>query len=142
MGKGGKPIVNWYIPKLELLQSVIPNIRANGATIQFSADITEHAHITEIKNPAQAGNNQGYEVQICRDLDCTEKICRFDLAAAIHDPVGLIPSNYSADNHSDQIVSDVSVDGKDEVSAPILLARLVRGSLQTPNNYFDEAVMI
>ena len=124
MGKGGKPIVNWYIPKLKLLQSVIPNIRANSATIQFSANITEHAHITEIKNPAQAGNNQGYEVQICRDLDRTDKIRRFDLAAAIHNPVGLIPSNYSADNH-DQIVSDVSVDGKDEVSAPILLARLV-----------------
>ena len=81
-------------------------------------------------------------MQICRDLDHTDKIRRFDLAAAIRDPVGLIPSNYSADNHSDQIISDVSVDGKDEVSAPILLARLVRGSLQTPNNYFNEAVMI
>ena len=125
VGEGSKPIVNWYIPKLKLLRSVIPNIRANGATIQFSADITEHAHITEIKNPAQAGNNQGYEVQICRDLDCTDKIRHFDLAAAIRNPVGLIPSNYSADNHSDQIVSDVSVDGKDEVSAPILLAQLV-----------------
>ena len=87
VGKGGKPIVNWYILKLELLQSVIPNIQANSATIQFSADITEHAHITEIKNPAQAGNNQGYEVQICRDLDHTNKIRCFDLAAAICDPV-------------------------------------------------------
>ena len=53
VGKGSKPIVNWYIPKLELVQSVIPNILANRATIMFSADITEHAHITEIKNPAQ-----------------------------------------------------------------------------------------
>ena len=26
VGKGSKPIVNWYILKLELLQSVIPNI--------------------------------------------------------------------------------------------------------------------
>ena len=64
-------------------------------------------------------------MQICCNLDCTDKIRRFDLAAAIRNPVGLIPSNYSANNHSDQIVSDVSVDGKDEVSAPILLARLV-----------------
>ena len=32
--------------------------RANGAMIQFSADVTEHTHITEIKDPAQVGNNQ------------------------------------------------------------------------------------
>lgn len=52
VGKGNRPIDNWYIPKLELMQSVVPNIRANGAPIQYSADVTEHAHITEIKNPA------------------------------------------------------------------------------------------
>ena len=49
VGKGNGPINNWYIPKLELLQSILPNIQANGAPIQFSADIMEHAHITEIK---------------------------------------------------------------------------------------------
>ena len=57
VGKGNRPIDNWYIPKLELMQSVVPNIRANGAPIQYSADVTEHAHITKIKNPARAGNN-------------------------------------------------------------------------------------
>ena len=46
-----------YISKLKLLQSIIPNFWANGATIQFSADIMEHAHIIKIKNPAWAGNN-------------------------------------------------------------------------------------
>src|SRR6267154_1470030 len=72
-GKGKKPIDNWHIPKLEFLQSVVPNIQANGAPIQWSADITEHAHITEIKNPARSSNNQAYESQICRHLDHTDK---------------------------------------------------------------------
>ena len=122
MGKGSRPIYNWHIPKLELLQSVIPNIRANGATIQFSADVTEHAHITEIKDPARVGNNQRYELQICRDLDHTDKMRRFDLATAIRDPENLIPSDYNT-------VSDISVDDMDKVPAPIPLARLARGSI-------------
>ena len=65
LGKGNKPIDNWYIPKLEMLHSVVPNICANGATYQWSADIMEHAHQTVIKDLGQAGNNQGYDAQIC-----------------------------------------------------------------------------
>ena len=85
VGKGGKPINNWYIPKLELLQCVVPSIRANGAPIQWSADITEHAHITEIKNPASASNNQNYDPQICRSLDRLDKCRRFDLATSVRE---------------------------------------------------------
>lgn len=70
----------WEIPKLEFLQSVVPNIRGNGVSIQWSAEITERAHITEIKNPSNSGNNQKYESQICRNLD---KYHRFDLATAV-----------------------------------------------------------
>ena len=40
-------IDNWYIPKLEFMQSVVPGIIANGVPVQWSADVTEHAHITE-----------------------------------------------------------------------------------------------
>ena len=36
---------SWTIPKLELLQSIIPSICLSGAVIQWSADITEHAHV-------------------------------------------------------------------------------------------------
>jgi len=36
-GKGKKVIDNWYIPKLEFLQSVVPSIQANGMAIQWSA---------------------------------------------------------------------------------------------------------
>jgi hypothetical protein len=81
--KGGKVIDNWYIPKLEFLQSVVPNICDNGVAMQWSADPTECAHITEIKNPSKSTNNQEYESQICCHLDHAEKCQRFDLATAV-----------------------------------------------------------
>ena len=64
VGKGGIPMNHWHFTKLELFQSVVPNTIANGAPYQYSADITEHAHVTEIKKPAHSGNNQDYESQI------------------------------------------------------------------------------
>ena len=73
----------WEIPKLELLQSVVPSIHQSGATMQWLADITEHAHVDEIKVPARAGNNQNYYSQIARHLDRLEKWFRFDLATYI-----------------------------------------------------------
>jgi hypothetical protein len=81
-GKNG-PILHWEIPKLELLQSVVSNIKSNGVASQWSADFTEHAHIPLVKDPARAGNNQRYESQVCRYLDHLEKIRNFDLATAI-----------------------------------------------------------
>jgi hypothetical protein len=82
-GKGGQLIDNWYIPKLELLQSAVTQIRENGALIQWSADITEHAHIEVIKDPAKAGNNQNHEEQICRTLDRRDRCLRFNLATSM-----------------------------------------------------------
>ncbi|KAG2123438.1 hypothetical protein DEU56DRAFT_745404 [Suillus clintonianus] len=84
-GKGNKPITNWYIPKLELMQSIAPSIRNSGAVGQWSADITEHAHITEIKDPARMSNNINYDTQICRHLDRAEKCRRFELATSLLD---------------------------------------------------------
>ncbi|KAN0074461.1 hypothetical protein V8E55_011873 [Tylopilus felleus] len=43
---------NWGIPKLELLQSVVSGIRESGTPMQWLADVTEHAHVDEIKVPA------------------------------------------------------------------------------------------
>ena len=85
-GKKNKPINNWLIPKLELFQSVVPSIRNCGVPIQWSADVTERAHITEIKVPSHAANRQKYEAQIVRHLDHAEKCRRFDLATALQDP--------------------------------------------------------
>jgi len=64
-GKANKPINNWHIPKLELMQSVVPSILRAGVPIQWSADLTEHAHIEQIKEPARASNNNNYDPQIC-----------------------------------------------------------------------------
>ncbi|KAF8814617.1 hypothetical protein BYT27DRAFT_7326430 [Phlegmacium glaucopus] len=83
LGKGRVVIDNWYIPKLEFMQSVTSSVCDNGAPIQWSADHTERCNITEIKVPSRAGNNQGYEPQICRYLDRDEKCRQFDLATAI-----------------------------------------------------------
>ncbi|KAG1733312.1 hypothetical protein EDB19DRAFT_1911660 [Suillus lakei] len=51
-GKGGKTIDNWQIPKLELMQSIVTSIHNSGVIAQWSADVTEHAHVTEVKDPA------------------------------------------------------------------------------------------
>jgi hypothetical protein len=82
-GKKSSLITNWFIPKLELLQSVVSNIRLNGVAIQWSADVTENAHIHVAKKPARSGNNQDYESQTCRYLDRSDKVRQFDLATSI-----------------------------------------------------------
>jgi hypothetical protein len=81
VGKGNREIQNWHIPKLELMQSVEPSIRRASVPIQWSADLTEHAHITEVKDPARSANNQEYDPQICRFLDRREK-CRREVATS------------------------------------------------------------
>ncbi|KAG1727087.1 uncharacterized protein EDB91DRAFT_1061304 [Suillus paluster] len=55
-----RPIENWHIPKLKLLQSVTSSMWKVGALIQWSADTTEHAHISEIKEPTWQMNNNDY----------------------------------------------------------------------------------
>ncbi|KIJ16552.1 hypothetical protein PAXINDRAFT_11002 [Paxillus involutus ATCC 200175] len=77
------PMNHWEIPKLELLQHIVPSIRTSGAVMQWTADVTEHAHVTEIKQPARAGNNQDYYSQIACHLDRSEKCSQFDLATHI-----------------------------------------------------------
>jgi hypothetical protein len=78
-----KPIDNWFIPKLELMQSITASTRKVGALIQWSADATEHAHISEIKDPARHTNNNDYDLQICRHLDRLEKLRRFEIATTL-----------------------------------------------------------
>ena len=80
--KGKRGVIdNWYIPKLELLQSVVLSIQTSGAPAQWTADVTEHAHIVVIKNPACRSNNVDIDPQICRQLDHLKKCSRFGLPA-------------------------------------------------------------
>ncbi|KAI6161679.1 hypothetical protein EDD17DRAFT_1480559 [Pisolithus thermaeus] len=69
----------WEIPKLKLLQSVVSNIQHSGPVIQWSADATEHAHVQEVKVPAQLSNNQNYYDQITCYLDHSDKCFCFDV---------------------------------------------------------------
>ena len=64
---------HWKIPKLEMMLSVAPTISNMGTLGQWSADVTEHAHIDVIKDPARSGNNQNFDAQICRYLNHQEK---------------------------------------------------------------------
>ncbi|KIJ04974.1 hypothetical protein PAXINDRAFT_21746 [Paxillus involutus ATCC 200175] len=82
-GKKNNALDNWYIPKLELMQSVVPSVSNVGSILQWSADTTEHAHITLIKDPGEATNNHNHDPQICRFLDRAEKCCLFDDAVCL-----------------------------------------------------------
>ena len=116
VGKKNKPIENWFILKLELLQSVVPSIYHNGAPIQWLADITEHAHITDIKDPARAGNNQNYDAQICRHLDRSDKCHRFDLAMVLCEARAQL-GDMGIDEEEDDCEEDI--DDLDDVMKPV-----------------------
>ncbi|KAF8547393.1 hypothetical protein OG21DRAFT_1490269 [Imleria badia] len=75
----------WQIPKLELLQSMVPGIRQSGSAMQWTTDIMEHAHIKEIKVPTRAGNNQNYHSQIACHLNRLDKCFHFNLATYIEE---------------------------------------------------------
>ena len=106
VGKGGKKMDHFQIPKLELMHGVIPSVMESGAVIQWSADRTEHAHITEIKVPGRSGNNQDHNPQICRWLDRSEKHQNFSLALQLlmpdTDPAS-IPDNNEPSEDTDDV---------------------------------------
>ncbi|KAI6037268.1 hypothetical protein BKA83DRAFT_4120792 [Pisolithus microcarpus] len=81
--ESGSALDHWFIPKLELMQSVTPNISELGAPVQWSADMTEHAHIEVIKEPASTTNHQNYNTQICRYLDRVERCWLFKTATCL-----------------------------------------------------------
>ncbi|KAI6029189.1 hypothetical protein BKA83DRAFT_4489153 [Pisolithus microcarpus] len=76
--ESGSALDHWFIPKLELMQSVTPSISKLGAPVQWSADMTEHAHIEVIKEPASTMNHQNYDTQICCYLDRVKRCQLFE----------------------------------------------------------------
>lgn len=82
--RGGKYVIqHWDIPKLELFQSVTTSIRLQGSPMQWTAEVTERAHIHLVKKPARSGNNHDSHSQMCRYLDRVEKCFLFDHATSI-----------------------------------------------------------
>jgi len=149
-GKNG-PLRHWEIPKLEFLQSLVSNIRYNGVAIQWSADMTEHAHVEVVKDPAQSGNNQAYEPQICRYLDRLDKIANFDLATAIlasgvdfHAPTDIDEE----DNFDDDDEFSLPSDSQPIATMSELLTHILphgynaSGSSRAMTNYFYRASLL
>ena len=138
-GKGKKPIDNWYIPKIKLMQSMAPSISRVGVAIQWSADITEHAHINQIKDPARASNNNNYDPQICRQLDHLEKCRNFELALSLKDPEQQPDTPAETSDEPDDKMTDPSVASQpimDHFSHSIHLASSALNSIPLPHHSF------
>ncbi|KAI5985157.1 hypothetical protein EDD15DRAFT_2137305, partial [Pisolithus albus] len=82
LGKNG-PLNHFQILKLELAQHVVRSTQAMGAPYQWSSDITEHCHITHVKNPYHLSNHRDYHGQCCRFLDWQEKQRFFQLFTSL-----------------------------------------------------------
>lgn len=150
-GQGNVVIDNWHIPKLEFMQSVVTSIRANGVPLQWSADVSERAHIVVIKDPVGCGNNRDHESQICRHLDREDKCNRFDLSTAMRDAgVDLrarVTHDLEIDDDTSSVVSDDSDldDGSFDVATTVDLLKNVKpvkpltGCRHSMIDYFDKA---
>ena len=120
VGKGNKRMDHFQIPKLKFMHSVVPSIVASGIVMQWSADRTEHAHITETKTPGRSGNNCSYNPQICQYLDRSEKHRNFSLALSIwelqmdtSDARTILPSE-DPDDYTDPYRGDEDDDDNDK----------------------------
>ncbi|KAF8801574.1 hypothetical protein BYT27DRAFT_7261911 [Phlegmacium glaucopus] len=141
-------IDNWYIPKLEFLQSVVPSIRANGIALQWSADGMECAHIEVIKDSSDFSNNQKFESQICQHLDHIEKCQRFDLFTAVCDAkvdfCARFSTNGSSEEDNSNCASVASDDSTIETTANLVnqinpVSALSGKSLPSHIDYFAKA---
>ncbi|KAF7971172.1 hypothetical protein HWV62_21918 [Athelia sp. TMB] len=154
VGKGNRPINNWYIPKIEMLQSVPESIEESGAANQWSADITEHGHVTEIKDPARHGNNQDYGAQICRALDRTDKLRKFELATSMR-AAGVDFAEQEDPPGPPDLDSDKDADGDDlnglethRINRTSVLLRTIRptatiaGPRRQHKDYFAHAALL
>ncbi|KAG9312837.1 hypothetical protein JVU11DRAFT_6264 [Chiua virens] len=96
---------HFQIPKLELMQYIVPSICVSGAPMQWAADVTKHAHVTEIKVPARTGNNQNYYAQIAHHLNCSERCFKFNLVIEIASS-NTSPNDSDNPNHEDHDPND------------------------------------
>ncbi|KAG2750292.1 hypothetical protein P692DRAFT_20873234 [Suillus brevipes Sb2] len=106
-GKGNKPIDNWYIPKIELMQNVVPN-------------------------PARLSNNNNYDSQICRHLDRADKCHHFDLATSLLD--SRLRANLDQHVNIDNDTVNSNVD--DDIPADLLSTVKCPGYAHPITNYF------
>lgn len=142
LGAKKKPINNFQIPKLEMMQSVASSTRLIGSLIQWSTDATEHCNITEIKIPARASNNWNHDNQICRHLDRSEKCRLFDLASSIRHSRNEVPDLALANDSEDDVSEDEAVgDSADKGDPHFILPNTApaESSRRNITDYFRDA---
>ncbi|KAG1816744.1 uncharacterized protein BJ212DRAFT_1299501 [Suillus subaureus] len=137
-------IDNWFIPKIELMQSIVPSIRNSGVIMQWTTDTTEHAHITEIKDPTHSSNNNNYNSQICCHLDRADKCCCFNLATSLLENIP--GSNQRTTDHGDSDSDDVNFnvdnDDNDDIPAELLATITSPGHSCPITNHFAIAKLL
>jgi hypothetical protein len=79
MGTKGNAIEHFNIPKLEIWHHFAHSTRAMGAPVQWSADVMEQLHITEVKLTFGSTNHCNFEEQCARILDQSECVYLFNL---------------------------------------------------------------
>ncbi|KAG2090007.1 uncharacterized protein F5147DRAFT_748281 [Suillus discolor] len=112
---------NWHIPKLD--------IRQVGSLLQWSANTTEHAHITLIKDPADSTNNNNIDAQICRFQTTTSLIAQLSQSS----------SSLVMDNGSGSDDKDADVDEADPQAA---VTDHLWGSKRPVTNFFKKAKQV
>ncbi|KAK7023105.1 hypothetical protein R3P38DRAFT_3317338 [Favolaschia claudopus] len=128
---GGREQDHFKIPKLEFMQSVVSGICWAGVPMQFTADVTEKAHSTEIKVPARTQtNHRDYDPQIARYLDRAEKMRLFDIATGLGEK-----ENGAVEVDDDDSAYDEVAAVAGESSRPVrnLFRLAIAHSLQYPN---------
>ncbi|KAI6013393.1 hypothetical protein BKA83DRAFT_96544 [Pisolithus microcarpus] len=118
--QSGSILEHWEIPKLELLQSVVPSISQVGSVLQWSADTTEHTHI-----------------EICHHLDRVEKCRMFDTTVCLHRTAEAGSSSSAVEHDRDQSDGEVDhvVDDVGEAEAAVL--NDLWAPKQSPSDFFE-----
>ncbi|KAG1851419.1 hypothetical protein DFJ58DRAFT_728859 [Suillus subalutaceus] len=112
-----KPINNWFIPKLELMQSITASTRKVGALFQWSADATKNAHI-------------------CCHLDRQEKLQQFAIAMTLKSRVLDLGIKESSKDEGD----NEEVDEHEELSTDSRIALLEQfNCTRITTKYFSKA---
>ncbi|KAG1734825.1 hypothetical protein EDB19DRAFT_2026390 [Suillus lakei] len=112
-GKGGAK-EDFFIPKLELMQSFTRAITHAGSLIQYSADVSERLLITHCKHPFEKTSRQkDFVQQITRILDREETIRLFELYTLLASS----PVSASGCGSDDPLINAVFAED-DEVAGP------------------------
>ncbi|KAG0696400.1 hypothetical protein DFH29DRAFT_984627 [Suillus ampliporus] len=118
-----RPIENWHIPKLELLQSITSSTRKVGALIQW--------------NPTRQMNNNDYNLQICHHLYREEKLRRFAIATSLKSH----SASHDPDFRAEDALEEDGLDDEDEqeTNDPQMALLEEMNHTRVATNYFSKA---